>query len=204
MTNRTLTEYVLRVCDTRLPWREADDATEAKRNPTRWVGTADPDDAGGHADWPGEDPAAYPVAVLGAIVDEARELVHDYYLEPADDDDDDVRLGLTEPEIDVRMCAACEVQPAARDDRYCEACGTASDREAWADRAARWSEPVTLPDPPAPISSAYCPALVIVPMEIGQVTHMCTRPAGHAGAHRSSHAAPNGRDRFTWSVGTLA
>jgi hypothetical protein len=192
MTNRTLTEYVLRVCDTRLPWREADDATEAKRNPTRWVGAPD---------WPGDDPAAYPVAVLGAIVDEARELVHDYYLEPARQEqvmsDGVQQRPPADEDEDVRMCAACEVQPAARDDRYCEACGTASDREAWAD-------PITLPDPPAPVSLAYCPALVIVPMEIGQVTHMCTRPAGHAGAHRSSHAAPNGRDRFTWSVGRLA
>ena len=172
-----------------------------------------------------------PVAVLARYVHRARALCHDYYLEPADledEDDTDVALGLSEPDLDectcghtdadqfdpacpvhgaereddtsaydlLRKCAACGIEPAARGDRYCPACASARDREAWAD--------VPAPAPVGPGRLAYCPALVVVPLEIGRVTHMCTKPAGHAGEHRSSLSAPNGKDRYTWSVGVLA
>ena len=86
-----------------------------------------------------------------------------------------------------RICPACGALAAAPGDRYCAACGSARDRAMWADRV-----------------PASCPALVVIPLEIGRVTHVCTRPDGHPGEHRSSHAAPNGRDRFTWQVGRLA
>ena len=172
------------------------------------------------------------VEVLTDLVHRARDLCHAYYLEPPvededEDEDEDVALGLAQPDLDVctcsaddtdafdpacpvhgaereddtsaydllRRCAACGIEPAARGDRYCPACGTARDREAWAD-------PV-----PAPADLEerlrYCRAVLMVPLEVGRVSHICTRPAGHAGDHRSSLTAPNGRDRYTWSVAEL-
>jgi len=116
-----------------------------------------------------------PVEVLAGFVADARQLAHGYYLDQTPGLED------VDEDEDVRMCAACEVQPAARDDRYCEACGTASDREAWAD------------PPPAPRVPATCPAVLMVPLEVGRVSHICTRPLGHDGDHRSSLSAPNVR-----------
>lgn len=39
----------------------------------------------------------------------------------------------TETAPQTRLCPACEFMPAAPGDRYCEGCGSAADRSAWAD-----------------------------------------------------------------------
>lgn len=39
-----------------------------------------------------------------------------------------------DPDLDaVRVCPACQILPAAEGDRYCEDCGSARDRSAWAE-----------------------------------------------------------------------
>jgi len=137
------------------------------------------------------------VAVLAGLVDEARHLCHVYYLEdaePLEDEDEDVRLGLTEPDLDECTCHY-------HADQFDPACPV---HGAGAERDPTYVGRVAEPAPVGPGALAYCPALVVVPLEIGRVTHMCTRPAGHAGEHRSDLPGPNGRDRFTWSVGVLA